>query len=172
MDETHSVPPTSSAVPFTGTGGGDCEGHSVAGPLVDPLDKLEVVWSSLESWFNLIVAEVEKTEGGAGGRGLMERGTDLLKKRILSIDDSVARATVRVEGPNNGASGAQSSGKSEGARNVIFEASDTAQSKGKVMRRKKKASRESLTLNVTQSNHLAAAIVKSTPVERRVAYLR
>ena len=141
-------------------------------PLVDPLDKLEVVWSSLESWFNLIVAEVEKTEGGAGGRGLKERGTDLLKKRMLSIDDSVARATAHVEGPNNGASGTQSSEKSEGARNVTFQGSNAAQSEGRVMKRKKKAAREGLTVNIAQSNRLAAAIVKSTPFERRVAYLR
>ena len=142
---------------------------------MDPFGKLEMVWCSLESWFNLILAEVEKTQAGAGGRGLAEKGTALLKKRMQSIEGSnmvtMATDTTQISDKSTPMS-TVSVEERGGASNVAFQASDPVPAEERVQRREGRRRRVDLTLDISQSNHLAAAIVNSTPVERRVAYLR
>lgn len=134
-----------------------------------------MVWSSLESWFDLILAEVEKTQAGAGGRGLAEKGTTLLKKRMQSIEGSntvtMATDTTQLSDKSTPMS-TVSVEERGGASNVAFQASDPVPAEERVQRRERRRPRVDLTLDISQSNHLAAAIVNSTPVERRVAYLR
>ena len=67
-------------------GGGGRGGGAPA--LEDPFLKLEVVWSSLESWFDLILAEVEKTAGDLSGSE-----KELLLRRILSVDGDLKEET-------------------------------------------------------------------------------
>ena len=120
--------------------------------LGDPFVKLEPVWSSLESWFNLILTEVERTvdsESRAGGEGGRGGGRDLLRRRMEGVEsaNTAPSAEPRATGCESEREGlVDPAGQREGER-------------------------KNRTLGIPQSNEVAAAIVKSTPVERRVAYL-
>ena len=122
--------------------------------LGDPFVKLEPVWSSLESWFNLILTEVERI-GGEGGRG---GGRDLLRRRMEGVEGS---------GDREGGESANTAPSAEPrATGNESEREDPAG-----QREGERKNRRGLTLGIPQSTEVAAAIVKSTPVERRVAYL-
>lgn len=61
---------------------------SMGSPMMeDPFQKLEIVWASLESWFDLILAEVEKTSSLPGSE---VAGRTLLMRRMQSVDGSSA----------------------------------------------------------------------------------
>ena len=125
--------------------------------LGDPFVKLEPVWSSLESWFDLILTEVERTvdgESGAGGRG---GGRDLLRRRMEGVEGS---------GDSEGSESANTAPSAEPRPGGESEREDPAGE-----REGERKNRRGLTLGIPQSTEVAAAIVKSTPVERRVAYL-
>lgn len=132
--------------------------------LDDPFEKLEMVWASLESWCDLILAEVERT---AGLPGSAEGGRVFLKRRMQSVDTSSSdnSTAIATTSPNSIGSG----GPLTIGEGMEFQAQDPVRSEEKVQR---KRSRGGLTLSMNHSNQLAAAIVNSTPVERRVAYLR
>ena len=155
----------------------------VDGAPADPFEKLEVVWNSLESWFDLILAEVEKTTDRGSGGGSAEGGRVLLKRRMQSMegssvdgentdqmDDSIkSTPTVTTTPPHPDTSRKAEVGGRGGEEGMAFQARDPTLAEGRVQRRRNKAG---LRLDTPQSNRLAAAIVKSTPMERRVAYLR
>ena len=174
------------------TSGGSDHSQSVSstvpvvdGAPADPFQKLEVVWNSLESWFDLILAEVEKTTDRGSGAGSAEGGRVLLKRRMQSMegssvdgentdqmDDSIkSTPTVTTTPPHPDTSRkAEVGGRGgEEGMDMAFQARDPTLAEGRVQRRRNKAG---LKLETPQSNRLAAAIVKSTPMERRVAYLR
>ena len=151
--------------------------------LRDPFAKLETVWASLESWFDLILTEVEKTARDLVG-GSLERGRDLLRKRMVRVggahnkgaSDSADSATAACSPETSRAGETEREGetgpvtgpstvKGEGNRPAVV---DSAEEEGESTERKR---RDGLGLNLAGSNEVAAAIVKSTPIERRVAYL-
>ena len=149
----------------------------------DPFAKLEAVWSSLESWFDLILTEVEKTARDTVG-GSLERGRELLRKRMVLVEgahnkgasDSVDSATTACSPETSRAGETEREGETgpvTGPSTVKGEDSkpavvDSAEEEGESTERKR---RDGLGLNLAGSNEVAAAIVKSTPIERRVAYL-
>ena len=151
----------------TGGGGG---GRGVRRLVVeDPFIGLEAVWSSLESWFNLILAEVEKTTRDSAGT--VERGRELLRRRMGSIDATSGAKTdentaetdaERLVGLNSG------EGEERATVAVNHETTPPTVEEGEGGASK---SRKGLKLSVPQSNQVAAAIVKTTPIERRMAYL-
>lgn len=129
--------------------------------LEEPFQKLEIVWASLESWFDLILAEVEKTTGLPGSK---VAGKALLMRRMQSVDGT-------SEAPSQAADSVPEGLMSNGTARkgaMEFQEQDVVLSE----KPQRKRSRVGLTLSMPQSNLLAAAIVNSTPVERRVAYLR
>ena len=148
----------------TGGGGG---GRGVRRLVVeDPFTGLEAVWSSLESWFYLILAEVEKTTRDPAGCG-----RELLKRRMESIDaTSGAKTDENTAKTDAGCLVGSSSGGGEEIATVVVnhETTPPTVKKGEGGASK---SRTGLKLSVPQSNQVAAAIVKTTPVERRMAYL-
>ena len=158
-----------------GGGGGGGEG----GPLEDPFEKLEAVWSSLESWFDLILDEVEKTVTRLPG--LEKGGKAFLKMRMQSID-----AGEGTTSENSASAGTREAAAAAAASSVISDASGASLTNGSVNEVgqvqdpaavtegevKSKRSKGEMMLGLPPSNQLAAAIVKSTPAERRMAYLR
>lgn len=132
--------------------------------LEEPFQKLEIVWASLESWFDLILAEVEKTTCLPGSE---VAGKALLMRRMQSIDGSNASSEAPSQAADSVPTGLVTNGTA--IKGVMeFQGQDVVLSE----KAQKKRSRGGLTLSMPQSNLLAAAIVNSTPVERRVAYLR
>ena len=152
-----------------------CEGEGGGGrSLEDPFERLEAVWASLQSWFDLILVEVEKTTTRLPGSE--KGGRALLKMRMQSIDagegttsessisDGTREAAAAVSGDVSGAS------PTNGSVGEVSQMEDAmAVSEGKVERKRSKGE---LMLGLPQSNQLAAAIVNSTPAERRMTYLR
>ena len=166
----------SQTLPAEDTAGWACQAECGRGgrggppSLEDPFSKLEAVWSSLESWFDLILTEVEKTAGEPSGS--VEGGRDLLKRRMESVDRVSSTKTDEAADPVHSpeTSRASESERDEGAAVVIdLPATGPASSREGGQRGRKK--KVGPTLSFPQSNEVAAAIVKSTPVERRVAYL-
>ena len=116
--------------------------------LEDPFTGLQAVWSSLESWFDLILAEIERTNS----TGSVERGRDLLKRRMESIEGT---STAKPD-------------KNATKTDTVPPAMPPTTTEGEGGARK---SRTGPKLTVPQSNRVAVEIVKTTPVERRMAYL-
>lgn len=140
---------------------------SVGSPtLENPFQKLEIVWASLESWFDLILAEVEKTTNQPGSD---VAGRALLMRRMQSVDGSNTTSEAPTQTAEFVPAGLVSNGTARKEDGVMeFQGRDVVLSE----KAQRKRSRVGLTLSMPQSNLLAAAIVNSTPVERRVAYLR
>ena len=143
-----------------------CKNDSMSADVMleEPFQKLEVVWVSLESWFDLILAEVEKTAGLPGSE---VAGKALLMRRMQSVDGNNATSEAPSQAVDSVPEGLVSNGT---AREGVMEFQE--QDVVPFEKAQRKRHRGGLTLSMPQSNLLAAAIVKSTPVERRVAYLR
>lgn len=155
--------------------------------LEDPFQKLEVVWASLESWFDLILVEVEKTKDEMAGSE--HHGRLLLKQRIQSIDSgghsnqqtddaaSDLKSSSQAPSLDSAVSSAttasvvkeEENGCSSSTIKIAFQAQDT---NGRESSEVGLSRRNRGEMKLSISNELAAAIVNSTPVERRVAYLR
>ena len=149
------------------TTGGRGGGRGVRRLVVeDPFTGLEAVWSSLESWFYLILAEVEKTTRDPAG--CVERGRELLKRRMESIDATSGAKTDDNTAKTDAERLVGLSSEEIATVVVNHETTPPTVKKGEGGASK---SRTGLKLSVPQSNQVAAAIVKTTPVERRMAYL-
>ena len=155
----------------------------------EPFEKLEVVWASLESWFDLILVEVEKTSRGLSASE--ENGRVLLMRRMQSIDSSSGenatvatnRTTTASTSPSldDNAGGSQAASptteaigeveKGSVATAVGFQARDPVSPETNPAQ-SGRSKGGNLVASTPQSNQLAAAIVNTTPVERRVAFLR
>ena len=149
-----------------GRGGGGGGGGGGKFVLDELFAGLEAVWSSLESWFDLILVEVEKTTRDPAA-GSVEGGRHLLKKRMESFDGG--NTTTKASRADTTLSAAELSRASESEGEERAAAVVGSQATPPTTGRRR--SRVGLKLSAPQSNQVAAAIVKTTPVERRVAYL-
>ena len=88
-------------------------------------------------------------------------------RRMQSVDGNTATSEAPSQAVDTVPEGIVNNGTArEGV--MEFQEQDVVLSE----KAQRKRNRGGLTLSMPQSNVLAAAIVKSTPVERRVAYLR
>ena len=128
----------------------------------DPFEQLETVWSSLESWFDLLMMEVEKLQDVSSAH---EDSVDS-KQEGSCDDEDIARKKEEEE--------------EEEKKAVVIkvdavqiekqvDAKQTSTSIGKLDSPSRKPH---LALPTVQSSLLAAAIVQSAPIERRTAFLK
>ena len=120
--------------------------RSKSSSISDPFDELETLWASLESWFDLLAIEVEKVQK-------QEESTSQEDSAVISNPKvSISEAPIETSVAN---------GTANTDHKLPTGEEDKVNSKPK-----KKADLK------LPSSELAAAIVKSTPVDRRAAFLK
>lgn len=110
----------------------------------DPFEQLETVWNSLESWFDLLMTEVAK---------LQATESTTAQATIISKNEEDESAQKQEEEPQV---------RVQTPEEVPKKSSESEQPTRKLQ----------LALPTVQSSRLAAAIVKSAPIDRRAAFLR
>ena len=110
----------------------------------DPFEQLETVWNSLESWFDLLMTEVAK---------------------LQATENTSAQATIiSMNGEDKSAQ------KQETEPRVRVQTPEELSKKPSESEQPTR--KPQLALPTVQSSRLAAAIVKSAPIDRRAAFLR
>ena len=149
-----------------------CHSDSIS----SPFEELEVVWGSLESWFNLLIIEVQKlgyrkdevvTEPRQHILEL-ELGSEEVAAKLVSNPAHVQNV-MSSHSPTNGNSipdVSVSSAAVSGEHSDSNSAGDSAPDSFPHREPSK------LQLPLVQSSQLAAAIVNSAPQERRAIYLK
>ena len=154
--------------------------------LSDPFEPLELVWTSLECWFELLMTEVQRLQ--------KEEGIDIYEiwklilepESVTSILDPLPESVTSIPEPSHGDHVSVASPIGDIKRNadaVDFsdpQPSDEPKTKPKepndddeVREKSPVASKKPPhSLSLAQSSQLAAAIVLSAPLQRRAAYLK
>ena len=141
---------------------------SSGGFLLDPFEQLEMVWSSLQSWFDLLKAELERVEK-------IELGSDAIDGGTAAVVPG-PELTVVQQDPKPMIKDDKSS---QPVSNVVVENSVDLTGIDLESSSKDRANLESpettgipsLKLPTAQTSVLAAAIVSSAPSHRRAAFL-
>ena len=69
--------------------------------ITDPFEQLETVWSSLESWFDLLMMEVDKIQAADKAQG--ERDDDRDEEKVKEMDgniDNVGESLIAQQSPS------------------------------------------------------------------------
>ena len=149
--QSQSSPPNSNHSPSQDLSSPPHRTHS--GPqtqtstISDPFDNMEMVWSSLESWFDLLMNEVEKIQKE-------EQGLTVTQLSHQSVEPDTKQNLV----PNLATSSPGSDIPSPKPPTVVFPPCDSPPQKKR--------------LSLVQTSQLAAAIVNSAPPQRRTVYLK
>ena len=149
-----SPPPRS----YTGPGGGDVT-------VSDPFDHLEIVWASLESWFDLLMVEVEKVQK-------IEVGKQTPKPAEIDTKSASATMDTITRGQRSQYQGSPVPSASSTATATDSRVTPEQQVNAAPMSELSTQKKPNLQLPVSEPSRLAAAIVHTTPLQRRVAYLR
>ena len=150
--QTLAVAPDSPSTPqHTGSGNSHHRGNGrkrsreASVSISDPFEQLETVWNSLDSWFELLMTEVAK----------------------LQAKESTCTAQATAVSKNSEDKGAQ---KQETEPEVSVQTPEELPKKPSESEQPTR--KPQLALPTVQSSRLAAAIVKSAPIDRRAAFLR
>lgn len=152
-----------SAKSFNGGNGGRRGGRG--GELEDPFCKLETVWSSLESWFDLILVEVNKTTSEKENHDSHNETRGHLD--LVSDGDK----TDGPPPPPPPQSQPSSVTPVEGGKAANSNSGDEVVQGSRVEESEGKKDRAVLRLGLSHTNEVAAAIVHTTPIERRKVFL-
>ena len=126
-------------------GGGRKRSREPSLSISDPFEQLETVWNSLESWFDLLVTEVSK----------------------LQAAEKIAQGAVTTKNGED-----ESSHRQELEPQVHIQMLKERNEKPSESEQPPAARKPQLALPTVQSSRLAAAIVKSAPIDRRAAFLQ
>ena len=154
--------------------------------LSDPFEPLEMVWTSLECWFELLMTEVQRLQKEEGIDIYEIRKLILEPESVTSILDPLPESVTSIPEPSHGDHVSVASPIGDIKRNadaVDFsdpQSSDEPKTKPKepndddeVREKSPVASKKPPhSLSLAQSSQLAAAIVLSAPLQRRAAYLK
>lgn len=146
--QTLAVAPASPTTPQrTGSGNSNRRKRSreASFSISDPFEQLETVWNSLESWFELLMTEVAKlqaTETTSAQAMIISKNRGNKSAQKQEIEPQVCAQTPKEALPKRPSESEQNTRKPQ------------------------------LALPTIQSSRLAAAIVKSAPIDRRAAFLR
>ena len=144
-----------------------CHSDSIS----SPFEELEVVWGSLESWFDLLIIEVQKLGDQKDEvvteprQHILELGSEEVAVKLVS---NPAQNVASSHSPTNGNSIPDVSVSSAAVCGEHLDSNSGDSAPGSSPRRKP----PKLQLPLVQSSQLAAAIVNSAPQERRAIYLK
>ena len=136
-----------------------------------PFEELEVVWGSLESWFDLLIIEVQKL-GDKKNEVVAEPRQHILELELGSAAKLVSNPAQNVASSHSPTNGNSIPDVSVSSAAVCGEHSDSNSPGDRAPDSFPHRKPPKLQLPLVQSSQLAAAIVNSAPQERRAIYLK